>query len=269
MTARGKIRQWCRLAGLLLALAISPSFAQNRREPQRNVPHPNVQQPRQENRQPRREERRESRPQFSRPANPQNNREQPRPNFQPVPQPPQHLYPQYQPPTQGHHSGQWLNQQRQRPLDQQRKALEKDPAFRRLPRETQRQYEQRLQRFDSLPPERQHQVLRRMETWEHLTPQQKQQFMGIRSQFNNLPPDRRRAVHNAIDSLRAMPPEARQRMLQSDHFNQFSPQEKQILNDATRLPLAPAPPESGNPAPEQQDDQQRTGPNRYVPRPPR
>ena len=262
MKARGKICQWCRWAGLLLALASTPVFAQNRHEPQRNVPRPNVQQPRQENRQPR-----ESRPQFSRPpSNPQNNREQARPNFQPAPQP---QYRPYQPPAQGHHSGQWLNRQREMPPEQRRKVLEDDPNFRRLPRETQRQYEQRLQRFNSMPPERQQQVLRRMETWEHLTPAQKQDLRGIGQQFNSLPADRRRAVRNAIDTLRAMPPSARERELQSGRFNDFSPQERNILNGAARLPLAPTPQESNNPAPEQQNDQQRSGPNRYVPRPPR
>jgi hypothetical protein len=64
-----------------------------------------------------------------------------------------------------------------------------------------------------------------------------------------------------------MPPDARQRMLDSGRFNDFSPQERSILNGAARLPLAPAPQEYNNPAPEQ-NDQQRSGPNRYVPRPP-
>jgi Protein of unknown function (DUF3106) len=259
MTLRAQIRQGCTWAGLMLALVALPSFAQNRRDQQRPVPRPNVQERRQErrdDRQQRREERRDSRPQFNRePA-------RPAPQFQPAPRP---QYRPYQPPTQGHHSGQWLNQQRERPLDQQRRALENDPAFRRLPRESQQKYEQRLQRFNSMPPDRQQQVLRRMETWEHLTPQQKQDFRGIGSQFNNLQPDRRRAVRNAIDTLRAMPPDARQREVQSGRFSQFSPQERQILNDAARLPLAPAPPDSGSSAPEQQN----TGSQRYVPRPPR
>src|SRR5262249_2483754 len=116
--------------------------------------------------------------------------------------------------------------------------------------------------------DRQHQVLRRMETWEHLTPQQKQNFLGMRSQFNSLPADRRRAVHNAIDTLRAMPPDARQRALQSGPFSQFSPQERQILNDVTRLPLASAPQQSPSSAPESQSPEQNSGEHRYVPRPP-
>jgi hypothetical protein len=94
----------------------------------------------------------------------------------------------------------------------------------------------------------------------------------VDSQFKSLPPDRRQAVRNAIESLRAMPPEARRRQIESGRFNQFSPQERQVLNDASRLPLAPAP--QAAPQPDQQPSEQprsnqpRTGPGRYIPRPP-
>lgn len=223
-------------AGMILALTTMPVFAQRRGQAPRSSP-----------------------PRSSPPP-----RSQPRP-LAPVPRPqfsaPRNNRP-YQPPTQGHHSGQWLNQHRDLPLDQQRRALENDPQFRRLPPERQQRLEQRLQRFDSMPPERQQQVLRRMETWEHLTPQQKQEFRGIGAQFNGLPPDRRQAVRNAIESLRAMPPGVRQREIDSGRFSQFSPQERQILSGAARLPLAPAENESSQPAPP------NSGPQRYIPRPP-
>ncbi|PYV79846.1 MAG: hypothetical protein DMG93_20125 [Acidobacteria bacterium] len=272
-----QIRLGCMCASMMLATIALPSSAQNRRDQQRPAPHPNTQ-PRSEQPQPRREQPRREQPryeqphqqrgkesrerqQFNRPPSPPDMRREPQ--FQPRPQPlPQREYRPYQPPSQGHHSGQWLNQHREMPPDQQRRALENDPSFRRLPRERQQEYEQRLQRFNSMPPDRQQQVLRRMETWEHLTPQQKQQFQGVRSQFNGLPPDRRQAVRNAIESLRAMPPDARQREIQSGRFGQFSPQERQILNGASRLPLAPAPGESA-PQPDQSGTQQR-----YIPRPP-
>jgi membrane-bound lytic murein transglycosylase len=169
--------------------------------------------------------------------------------------------PSYQPPAEGHHSGQWLNQHRGQSLDQQRQALQSDPHFRSLPPERQQRFEQRLQRFDSMPPERQQQVLRRMETWEHLTQQQKQQFRTTNEQFKSLPPDRRQAVRNAIESLRAMPPQARQRAIESGRFNHFSPQEREVLNNAAQLPLAPA-------EPEPQTNQPETGSQRYIPRPP-
>jgi hypothetical protein len=75
-------------------------------------------------------------------------------------------------------------------------------------------------------------------------------------------------VHNAIDTLRAMPPDARQRELQTGRFSQFSPEERKILDDATRLPLAPAPQESVSPGGESQNSPQNNGQRRYVPRPP-
>ena len=269
MTLRTRILCWHSGTVLLLALVTPLTFAQNRRDQQRNVPRPNVQQ-RQEPRQQTRENRRESRSQFNRePVRPQSNRELGGSQSQPTPQPPKREHRPYQPPSQGNYSGQWLNQHRAQPLDQQKRALENDPAFRRLPRETQRDYEQRLQHFNSLPPEGQQQVLRRMATWEHLTSQQKQDLRGIGSQFNSLPPDRRRAVRNAIDNLRAMPPEARQRELQSGRFNQFSPQERDILNGAARLPLARAPEQPNSSPPEAPSKQPNTGRQRYIPRPPR
>ena len=86
-------------------------------------------------------------------------------------------------------------------------------------------------------------MLNRMETWEHLTPQQKDQARQLHSQMSQLSPDRRRAVQNGIQALRAMPPEAREREINSDTYKQqFSPQEREMLSGASKLPLAPAEP---------------------------
>jgi Protein of unknown function (DUF3106) len=173
----------------------------------------------------------------------------PRPPSQPPAHPPQERY--AAPPMQGHHSGQWLRQYGDVPADQQKRALENDPQFRKLPPARQQQLQQRLQDFSRRSPEQQQQVLNRMETWEHLTPQQKQTARQMHSQFQQLPPERQQAVRNAIQALRAMPPEARQRAIQSGRFSQYSQQERELLNGASQLPLAPAQP-----------------PQNYVPRPP-
>lgn len=255
-------------AGIMLALIAVPCLAQNRRTEQHsNPPRPSYQQPSRPPAAPRQQ--RSPAPRYQQNRPPSEPRYQSRPQSQPryQPQPRRGAEPAptrnydvprpYTPPSQGRHSGQWLYQHREQPLDQQRRALENDPNFRRLPAQRQQQLEQRLQHFDSLPPDRQQEVLRRMETWEHLTSAQKQQFRSMDSQFRNLPPERQRAVRNAIQSLRAMPPQARQRAVDSGRFNDFSPQERQILNNAARLPLAPA-----------QGEQPTTGPNRYIPRPP-
>lgn len=244
MGTRAQIGKW--IASAILVLATLPLFApnllaQNHRNDQPSAPRPT-----------------ESRPP-SRPEPQARTQSQSRPPAEP---PRETQSRPYQPPTEGHHSGQWLNQHRNQPLDQQRRALENDPQFRRLPQDRQQRFEQRLQRFNSLPPERQQRVLQRMETWEHLTPQQKEQYRSADSQFKSLPPDRRQAVRNAIESLRAMPPQVRQREIESGRFSQFSPQERQVLNNAAQLPLAPAEPATP------QTEPPKTGPQRYVPRPP-
>lgn len=223
-------------AWALVALGTLPSPAQNRRSSEpRSAPRP---------------------PQVQRAA-PRPAPERARPERPQPSQPPR----PYEPPKEGHHSGQWLNRHREQSLDQQRQALEKDPQFRRLPPERQQRLEQRLERFNSLPPDRQQQVLERMEKWEHLTAQQKEQFRSVDSQFKSLPLERQQAVRNAIQTLRAMPPEARQRAIESGRFSHFSPEEQHLLNDASRLPLAPAPADQPEEAP-------ATDRQHYVPRPP-
>jgi hypothetical protein len=141
---------------------------------------------------------------------------------------------------QGHHAGQWLRQYQNVPRDQQQKALNNDPEFKKLPPERQERLRQRLDRFNSLPPDRQQQILNRMETWEHLTPQQKSEARQVFSGIRNLPPERRQAMQNAVEALRAMPPGARQRAIESGRFSQFSPQERDLLNGVSKLPLAPS-----------------------------
>jgi hypothetical protein len=156
-----------------------------------------------------------------------------------------------QPPAQGHHAGQWLRQYKDVSPDQQRRALQNDPQFRRLPPQQQQRYEQRLQDFSRRPPEQQQRILNRMETWEHLTPPQKNDARQLHSELQQLPPGRRQAVQNAIQALRGMPPDARERALESGRFNDFSPQERNLLNGVSRLPLAPAQPPDGVPRPPQ------------------
>jgi hypothetical protein len=148
-------------------------------------------------------------------------------------------------PRQQGHAGDWLRQYKDLSPDEQEKALQGDPAFQKLPPAKQQALRQRLQHFSGLPPQQQLRMLNRMETWEHLTPEQKQQAKQIFGQMRQLPPDRRRMVHTAIDDLRTMPPDQRDRVIDSDRFKgMFSDQERQMMREATRLPLAP--PDSGD-----------------------
>jgi uncharacterized protein DUF3106 len=148
-------------------------------------------------------------------------------------------------PGQGH-AGDWLRRYKNLPPREQERALQSDPAFRRLPPERQQMLRQRLQHFSSLPPQEQQRMLNRMETWEHLTPGQKQEARQLFGRMQQLPPDRRRMVGTAIRDLRALPPGQREQIIDSNRFQgMFSPEERGIMRGATRLPLAP--PENGKP----------------------
>jgi Protein of unknown function (DUF3106) len=164
----------------------------------------------------------------------------------PAPTPQQHMSrPQTAPASQRGHAGDWLRRYKDLPPDEQERALQSDPAFQKLPPARQELLRQRLQHFSSLPPQQQLQMLNRMETWEHLTPEQKQQARQTFGEMRQLPPDRRRVVHKAIDDLRAMPADQRDQIINSDRFKgMFSDHEREIMRDATRLPLAP--PDSGD-----------------------
>jgi hypothetical protein len=154
--------------------------------------------------------------------------------------------------ARGSHAGQWLRRYKDLPPDQQQKALDNDSQFRSLPAERQQRLRERLQRFSSLPPQQQNRILQRMETWEHLTPDQKQQARELYSQLKDLPPERRQKLQIAIRDLRAMPPGQRQQIIESERFkSQFSPQERELLGSASRLPLAPAETGQNESAPEE------------------
>jgi uncharacterized protein DUF3106 len=174
---------------------------------------------------------------------------QPKPQATPAPRA-QVARPPEEPPFQRGHAGDWLRRYKDLPPDEQERALQNDPAFRRLPPARQQFLLQRLQHFSGLSPDEQLRMLNRMETWEHLTREQKQEARQIFRQIRQLPPDRQVVVHKAIDELRAMPPDQREAEINSDHFkNTFSDQERDVIREVTRLPLAP--PEGGESSPQE------------------
>jgi hypothetical protein len=151
-------------------------------------------------------------------------------------------------PMQGRqgHAGDWLRHYQGLSPSERERALQNDPGFRRLPPERQRMLRKRLDHFSSLPPQQQQRMLSRMETWEHLTPGQKEAARQLFGRMQQLPPDRRRMVGTTIRDLRAMPPGQREQIIDSRRFQgMFSPEERDIMRGATRLPLAP--PGNGRP----------------------
>jgi hypothetical protein len=100
----------------------------------------------------------------------------------------------------------------------------------------------RLQHFSSLPPQQQQRILNRAKTFNSLSPQQQEQVRNLNSQWKQLSPDRQRAMKTAIGDLRTMPPDEREQVLNSSRYQGFSPQEREMLRQTSKLPLAPAQP---------------------------
>lgn len=154
-----------------------------------------------------------------------------------------------------HHAGDWLRKYKDLPPDQQQKALENDPQFRKLPPDRQILLQRELRRFSSLPPEKQKVILKRMDTWEHLTEAQKRAAKTVFTKIRQLPPARRTMMMSAIRDLRHMDPQHRQEALDSAAYRtRFSNQERELLKGVLKLPLAPVhaenqqqPPPAGQP----------------------
>lgn len=146
------------------------------------------------------------------------------------------------------HAGDWLRRYKDLPPEEQERALQSNPAFRRLPPMQQQRLLQLLRHFSSLPPDKQLRMLNRMETWEHLTREQKQQARQIFFAMRELPPARRFLVRQAIRELRAIPPDQREREIDSDQYRtRFTDQEREMIRGISRLPLAP--PDGPSPGP--------------------
>jgi hypothetical protein len=129
------------------------------------------------------------------------------------------------------HLGQWMDRHSSLPLQEQQRALEKEPGFRDLPPQTQQRMRDRLTQLNNMTPEQRRRTLEHTEAMEHLTPPQRQQVRGALEQYRDLPEDRRRMVARAFRDLREMPPPQRQAILNSDRFRgQFSDQERNTLS---------------------------------------
>ena len=139
------------------------------------------------------------------------------------------------------HIGDWVRTHRDMPVAEQQKALQSDPTFQKLGPQQQQRLQNQLTRLNNMPPQQQQRMLNRAEVWEHLSPQQRTQVKQLHSQMQALPPDRQRVMKTAIGDLRAMPPDQRERVLDSPRFqSMFSDQERNMLRETTKLPLAPA-----------------------------
>ena len=165
-----------------------------------------------------------------------------------IPSPPARGFPGAGHPGQNkEHLLQWMDRHSEMPLDQQQKALEKEPGFHELPSETQQRMRDRLTQLNSMPTDQRRRVLERNEAIANLSPPQRQQFRGAMQQFSSLPTDRRKQVARAFRELREVPEGQRQAALSSDRYRgQFSDQERGTLSSL--LAVEPYLPQKGAPS---------------------
>jgi hypothetical protein len=134
------------------------------------------------------------------------------------------------------HLGDWLNQHRNLPVQDQERLLRNSPSFDRLPPDQQQRLVQQLHHLNEMPePERQ----RRLawgEAIERMSPQDRANLNNASRQFADLPPGRKAVVKQAFQDLRTVPVDQRQTVLNSARYqNNFSPQERDILNNFLKV----------------------------------
>jgi hypothetical protein len=153
-------------------------------------------------------------------------------------------YPGYKPPTQPPrgHLGDWLDQHRNLPVQEQERTLRSDPSFRRLPPTEQQRVVQQLHQVNQLTEEQRQRRLARADALEHLTPQERMQVNNSARRWASQPVDRQAMMKNAFHDLRGVPLDQRQTVLNSSRYQGvFSPEERGILSDMLRVePYQPA-----------------------------
>ena len=150
-----------------------------------------------------------------------------------------HVYSSAAPPG---HLGDWLNQHRGLPVQEQERMLRSDPSFYRLPPADQQRLLRQLHQVNQLPEEQRQRRLARAEALEHMTPQERMSLNLSSRRLAVLPPDRQALVKRAFQDLRSVPLDQRQTVLNSSRYQGvFSPEERGILTDFLRAePYEPA-----------------------------
>jgi hypothetical protein len=153
-------------------------------------------------------------------------------------------YPGYAPPAQGPpgHLGDWLNQHRNLPVQEQERVLRGDPSFHRLPSEEQQRVIEQLHQVNQLTEAQRQRRVARTEMIEHLSPQERMQINLSARRWAELPVDRQAQMKEAFHALREVPIDQRQTALNSARYqDQFTPEERHILTDILRVePYQPA-----------------------------
>lgn len=114
--------------------------------------------------------------------------------------------------------------------EQRQKVLEK------LPPERRRRLQEQFDRLDHMPEPQRRRLEQRYERFRSLPPEQQERIREVYRHIRELPEDRRRMVHREYRYLATLPENERQARMQSEEFrNQFSTEERGMLNDLVTL----------------------------------
>ena len=142
---------------------------------------------------------------------------------------PSYANPAYAPPG---HLGDWLNQHRGQPVQDQERMLRGDPSFNHLPPADQQRLVQQLHSVNQMPEDQRQRRLARAEALEHMSPQDRMRLNMSGQRLAALAPGRQVLVKNAFRDLRGVPLDQRQMVLNSSRYQGvFTPEERGILSD--------------------------------------
>ncbi len=144
----------------------------------------------------------------------------------------------YAPPAQlpPGHLGDWLNQHRNLPVQEQERMLRNDPSFHRLTPADQQRVVRQLHQVSQLTEEQRQRRLARAEIIERLSPQEQMRINLSARRWVELPPQRQAIMKSAFRDLRTLPQDQRQTVLNSSRYQGlFSPEERGILADMLRV----------------------------------
>lgn len=134
------------------------------------------------------------------------------------------------------HLGDWLNQHRNLPVQEQERVLRGDPNFRRLSPAEQQRVVNQLHQVNQLPEEQRQRRLARAELIEHLPPQEQMRINQSARRWSTLPAVRQAMMRRAFQDLRAVPLDQRPMVLNSARYEGvFTPEERGILSDLLRV----------------------------------
>lgn len=141
-----------------------------------------------------------------------------------------HMRPQQHP--GGEHLPQWYHQHQDMSLQQQERALRRQPGFNKLSPAQRRRVLNRLRYLDSQPPAVRARIMARNEAFERLSPERRQEVRAAAQAFQRMPVYRKQQMGRAFNALRALPPDQRKEILNSAGFrSQYSPRERHILSN--------------------------------------